>query len=481
MLLLLALVALPRVFLASTEHGTNHPDEIFQMLEPAHRWVYGFGIQSWEFRDGARSWLLPGALALLWKMLAWLGLSSPLLVVPILRMPFVALAVYSAYLAARLAGKWAGETAAMLALAFAAFAPLALLLDFRTTTEAASVPFVLLALLSLADRKPARAGAFLALLVFLRPTNGIVGLTAAAWLLVERRFREAARLALGALPVAVAGGLLDWATWGSPFHHLVEYARFNWLESGASLFGSEQAWFFGLVLLSTAPVVALLLLPGTIALLRKQREARTALAVAWVYLLFHSIVGHKEPRFLLPILALLSGLSAAGIVLWVGPWFRKRVTTAPARDTLLVATAAALLAFGMLRARGFTYGDLWEPRGEANDHVLFGKRAAVNRMLAKAGDDPNLCGMLIMGLMPNELFSGGMTYLHRDVILASPHDRQAWPMASQAANYAIAPARVVPPGWHRVAQLDEVALVSRPGDCLVVPEQYRQTYLRPHR
>jgi phosphatidylinositol glycan class B len=32
-----------------------HPDEIFQTQEPAHRLAYGYGVVSWEWRDGVRS------------------------------------------------------------------------------------------------------------------------------------------------------------------------------------------------------------------------------------------------------------------------------------------------------------------------------------------------------------------------------------------------------------------------------------------
>ena len=39
----------------------SRPDEIFQSLEPAHRLLTGWGIVSWEWRDGIRSWLFPGA------------------------------------------------------------------------------------------------------------------------------------------------------------------------------------------------------------------------------------------------------------------------------------------------------------------------------------------------------------------------------------------------------------------------------------
>jgi GPI mannosyltransferase 3 len=478
----LVLAGLPRLGLAWFEHGVNHPDEIFQTLEPAHRWVYRFGIQSWEFQDGARSWLLPGLLALLWKGLAWLGLSDPLTVVPLLRMPFVGLAVYGVYLTWRLACSMGGDRAGLWAAVLAAFAPLALMLDFRCTTEAASAPVVVLALLAVADGKLARAGAWLALLVFLRPTNAVVGLTAAAWLLFDGRFRDTGRLVLGALPVAVVGGVLDWVTWGGPFHHLIEFVRFNWLESGADVFGVQGPWTYVRLLLVTAPLLALLLLPATFALIRKVAVAKAPLAVAWGYLAFLSAVGHKEARFLLPVVPLLAALTAAGLASLIGPWLARHAAAGHARSTpdwLVTIGAAAVASWGLLGARQLTYADLHDARGEPQDRVLFGKRDSVNRLLVEAGHQPDLCGMLILGLMPNELFTGGTTYLNRDVLLVSPSSRPAWAFFSQAANYAVAPIAATPPGWHRVAQRDGVALLARPDGCVAVPEDMRPRYSRP--
>ncbi len=478
--ILLVLAALPRLCFAWFEHGTNHPDEIFQVLEPAHRFVYGYGIQAWEFRDGARSWFLPGMVALLWKGLAALGLTDPLIVVPLLRLPFVALTVYGIYLASRLATKMTDERAGDLAALLAAFAPLALLLDFRTTTEAASAPLVLLALLAMADARMVRAGALLALLVFLRPTNAVLGLTAMAWLLVTRRLREGGRLALGALPVTLAGGLLDWITWGRPFHHLVEYVRFNWTESRAASFGVEGPWAYGRILLVSAPLLAVLLLPATIGLIRKSRESRTPLVVGWLYLTVLSTIGHKEPRFLLPILPLLAALSAAGLLALVGPWFGRHVIAPGVRVAIATGGGAGVILFGLLYTPRLTFQDL-RPSfpGEPQDHILFGERDAVNRLLAKAGDEPNLCGLLLLGVVPNELYSGGMTYLHRDVLLASnPPTQEAWRYLSQAANYAIAPAGLTPPDWQPIARRGDAVLVSRPGQCIDLPEAARPHYGR---
>ena len=52
-----------RIGLAVCSPNIFFPDEIFQTLEPAHRLVYGYGVISWEWRLGMRSWVLPTFLA----------------------------------------------------------------------------------------------------------------------------------------------------------------------------------------------------------------------------------------------------------------------------------------------------------------------------------------------------------------------------------------------------------------------------------
>lgn len=55
LLLLAVAVRLPLIFWPNV----NHPDEIFQYLEPAWRMLGHDGIVTWEWRDGIRGWFLP--------------------------------------------------------------------------------------------------------------------------------------------------------------------------------------------------------------------------------------------------------------------------------------------------------------------------------------------------------------------------------------------------------------------------------------
>ena len=73
---ILAIAAVPRIWAAVRDQGIFWPDEIFQSTEQAHRFAFGYGFVSWEFQEGARSWLFPGLLGLFWKGVAALGFGT---------------------------------------------------------------------------------------------------------------------------------------------------------------------------------------------------------------------------------------------------------------------------------------------------------------------------------------------------------------------------------------------------------------------
>ena len=74
--------------------GINHPDEVFQTVEQAHRLVFGDGLVPWEFVYGTRSWVLPGTLAGL-MMLASQFCDGPSCYMPIIGSVLAALGAAS--------------------------------------------------------------------------------------------------------------------------------------------------------------------------------------------------------------------------------------------------------------------------------------------------------------------------------------------------------------------------------------------------
>ena len=56
--------------------NVNHTDEIFETQEPAHHLAYGYGVVTWEWRRGVRSWVFPAFLAGVMRTTDWMGPGS---------------------------------------------------------------------------------------------------------------------------------------------------------------------------------------------------------------------------------------------------------------------------------------------------------------------------------------------------------------------------------------------------------------------
>src|SRR5579871_4225667 len=136
-LLLIAILATGaalRIWLSFHDDGIYWPDEIYESLEPAHRLVFGYGLVSWEFIEGARNWALPGFVAAVLRLCAAVGLNDPRQYLSAIRLVMSGIGVasaYGSYLLARRLGTsttFAACAAAFFALAAPAvyFAPRAL-------------------------------------------------------------------------------------------------------------------------------------------------------------------------------------------------------------------------------------------------------------------------------------------------------------------------------------------------------------------
>eukprot|EP00850_Spirogloea_muscicola_P026165 SM005886S18617 [mRNA] locus=s5886:207:887:+ [translate_table: standard] len=58
-----------------------NPDEYWQCTEVAHRLAFGYGALTWEWRAGLRGYAHPLVFAVLYRVLAVLGIDTPQLVV----------------------------------------------------------------------------------------------------------------------------------------------------------------------------------------------------------------------------------------------------------------------------------------------------------------------------------------------------------------------------------------------------------------
>ena len=458
---ILGLASPIRLWAAVADQGIFWPDEVYQSLEQGHRVAFGYGLIPWEFEQGARSWLFPGLIGLLWKLAAALGVHGALTLIVIAKMAVVLAGLAGIAASMRLAEKLSGTSGALLAGALSAAFPAMVVFGARCMTETVSGPLIVGAavlLLEPGTRRARIAAALAASAVFFRYQNGVVVVGLLALLFAQKRKQDAIQFAVVAAIVGLLGGALDWVTWGRPFHAFIEYVQFNLVEGKASKWGTspfgfylETAWS------STGP--ALLLVPLGLAAIWPRARGYVLIAVA--YVLAHSLIPHKEYRFLLPIVPFAMGLAGAGLA---SIYAQLELPRWPA--TLL---AAALFVIGYTAALGMDFGHMGQYTDNANgQRSVWHADEAVNRALLLGSTREDMCGLILTGIHP--AWSGGYSYLHRDV----PIFFRPGPTELAAANYFIAlDGQRLPDGWIEVDRADRFVLYRRDGDCIPRPAGWK--------
>jgi hypothetical protein len=427
--LTIASAALLRGWLSWHDHSVFWPDEIHQSLEQAHRAVFGYGLVPWEFRDGARSWFFPGVIAAIWEPASLLGVDSSLALVMLARLFMVACSVVAIVFAARLAAHTRGMRAGLAAAVILATLPPAVVFAHRAMSETVSAPLIAVGAWLLSRRSPRSAGwagLAIALACLCRYQNGLFVLVFVATLMLQRRWREVATFCSTGAAVALFGGLLDWVTWGRPFHSFLAYIEFNLRHDGASTFGVEPFTYYATTLWSSAgPLLPLL---AACFCVGAYYEPVLGGAVA-AFVLAHSVLPHKEFRFLVPCLPLFASVAAIGFDAVLRHVRPPRLASALSGVAALALTAS----FG-LRLLHLDYADMGQYKGtERASASIWGHEQEANLLLADTGQRADLCGVTVLG--SRAAFTGAYTYLHRDVPLI--YENQL--CSTAPSNYIIAP------------------------------------------
>ncbi|HSU41082.1 MAG TPA: glycosyltransferase family 39 protein, partial [Polyangiaceae bacterium] len=379
------------------------------------------------------------------------------------RLVMILLALAGTVAGIEYARRLAGKSAALIAaFALALFPPL-LVYSHRTLQEAASAPLVVLVPLLLLERGPRAAmwaGVAAGVATLLRFQCAMLAATFFVGLVFQQRWADLRAYTKAGALVALGGGLLDWFTWGRPFHSFIAYIEFNLIKSGASTFGvAPRSYFAWTLWTSSGPAI---LLVGVGLVVGGIRRAPAAFAAVALFVLLHSAIPHKEFRFILPIFPLMLAIGAAGIADLLDRYWRRAWAAG-------VVTGVVSLAF-IKAARGEHYANLGQYLGtpRANDSV-WDTEEEPNLLLADAGVEPDVCGVLMLGV--RAAFTGGYSYLHRHVPLF--YRFQACD-ESKSANYVIA-ARDntnIPPEFHLVHTRHGYGLYHRDGTCAPPPADY---------
>jgi len=418
-----------RVWLAFVDDGIYWPDEVFQSIEPAHRLAFGYGLISWEYGLGARTWIFPGLLGGLLMLCNAIGLSDPreyLSVVRILMCTIGSGTALGSYVLARRLG--AGSTFAACGAAFFALVAPAVYFGPKALSDCVSaLPVVFglaFALPEAAGRKERLAGTGLvALATILRLQNAVFCLALLAVFAARRRWRPFAEVVLVLGVGGLVLGLVDKVTWGGWFQSVVLYMRFT-LGGGGPVTGSSPASYYAEMLLRSMPlavsIVALLAIAGI-------ARARALAFVIAVFFVAHVITPNKAYRYALPALPLMGALAAMGLqTIWANRQWR----TAAVGGGLLLASCSWSLA----TYRTLTFADIGPYEQSRPNDSAFDDRGPINRLLMAASRQPDICGLKLE--THHLVWTGGYSYFHRNVPLYSidgpPRDLGFY-------NYVIAP------------------------------------------
>jgi GPI mannosyltransferase 3 len=399
-----------------------HPDEVL-WLEQANRLVNHQGLVPWDFQVGERSWLWPGLIAgFMWlgqlfgsPPAAGLGGVSVLICI-------VSLApVICSFLWGRNVAGFPGAVIAGLLNAVwfelvyfyahplsESFATAALVAGLYLVSPGRGVP---------SERRLFVGAAMMGLTAVLRPQ--LVPAIAVAVVAVGGiRNRAHYPALLGGLALTIVlSGLLDWITWGWPFHSVIMYIYYQLKMSSTaglnpvySYIGWEAvAWgAFGVVIVLSALYGALRL--------------PLLFWVAVTIFVVHSAIAHKEYRYMSPALPFIMTLAGVGSTM-AADWLADRLGQLQVRRALMVAVPLVWTIASLTLAA-------------SPNRIWFWVRSRGSILAMRAVNaDSQACGV---GIYPGKFWWRGGDYVNlRPGIPLYDAGDAATPIAPDAYDYVI--------------------------------------------
>ncbi len=335
--------------------GYHHPDEHYQILEFCN-YKLGFSGSAdlaWEYSVQCRPGMQPAIAYCLATVLLYTGLYDPFLLALLLRVGMAVLWWWiCCWGVARMptglsegAQKWVAP--ALLALWWMPY----VCVRYSAENFSAALFFTAVAVLRLkhdaraaAPAATLAAGFLIGVALSARPQMVLAAVGLGAWLLLNRwRLKSFAWMAAGAVLAtgvcAVADGWLYGAWVFPPYRYFHE----NIVKGVAASFGTEPWWWYGKAFLAYAvpPLSILMLVLAARGVVAKPLGLMALITLAFV--IGHSLVGHKEMRFLFPMSLPFIVLMCAGADAMHAKWRGKKWARGVGR--VAIAFNAVLLIF----------------------------------------------------------------------------------------------------------------------------------------
>ena len=307
------LLRLPAVLFA---HGFFFVDQQFQYVDPAWHLATGQAWhETWEFIDGLRSWVYPGLLAGIFRLLLSVGFEEPMPLMQAVRAVHAVMSLLPVWLFWLLVVRWHPVAAPRLPLLLFATSGL-LVVGVQPSGPTLGATLAVAAVLAAHGPRwfPALGGLCLGLAFCLRVQEALFGPALLAVLLWQRRRRAAAWFGVGCMPGILLQGLVDLGTHGCFLGSAWNYVFSN-IGLGSSEKWQQRPWWFYFAA-GVVPVVVLV--PPFLRCAWQRLRAGAvvlpgAVAAALLHLAVHSCIGRKALRFEVSALVLLFAVIAVGL------------------------------------------------------------------------------------------------------------------------------------------------------------------------
>lgn len=294
--------------------GFNNADEHFQILEFA-KYKLGERAEStmpWELHERLRSTIQPAMVVHLHKFSALFGTQNPFLISMVLRFLSGALSFLSIFMIYKaLKIKDEQFQSWYLLFSFLLWFLIYNAVRFSSETWSGRIFGIAIALFFLQKSKkwwhPFLLGLLLGLAFLFRYQVGFMILGFGLWLLFIRKegFLNLVLIAFGILQTILIGILIDYWFYGEWVFTIWNYFEQNLIQGKAATFGTEPWWYyFNAAMEKMAHPIGIPLILSILTFIFVRRKS----LVTWIifpFLMIHFLIGHKELRFLYPIIIFL--------------------------------------------------------------------------------------------------------------------------------------------------------------------------------
>lgn len=292
------------------------PDEFYQSLEVAHRVVFGYGYETWEWREGLRSSLHPLIYAGGYYLTIFLGEEWVFIAPKVINAILAAIGeTYMYIFAVRYSNnKQIGKITLMLSI-FNPFNWYVITRSFSNNLEMV-LTCVALAYWPWRSRKSMFTSCFFAFLsCIIRPTTAIIWLILGVYHLIGLQWKDAVKTILvltmelcGLLGIETLCNYKFYGSWTFPLYNFIE---FNIIKKLSVFYGSSP-WHFHIF--QSVPIILMTYLPFFLHAVYKFKTYKQILGITCIgTIIVFSMVSHKEFRFIYPLMPIFLLITAQSV------------------------------------------------------------------------------------------------------------------------------------------------------------------------